>query len=157
MSNRLEDLEPETRKLAIRLLALAPTRSIPLLKLTHTLRTLAEQERLYAKGRTIPGEPCSHIVDGKVTTYAVGNCPDHPLGLTVTRAKAGQSPHNWGMAFDLAFQGAAPYRGDWDAVGKLIEEVGLVWGGKWASGDKTHAERPGWKKVAAALPTPRKY
>jgi peptidoglycan L-alanyl-D-glutamate endopeptidase CwlK len=46
------------------------------LRFSHVLRTLEEQEELFAKGRTKPGKK-------------------------VTNAKPGQSYHNYGLAFDI--------------------------------------------------------
>jgi peptidoglycan L-alanyl-D-glutamate endopeptidase CwlK len=61
------------------------------------------------------------------------------LGPAVTKALPGQSWHNWGLAFDIAFQGDKPYEGPWDIVGQLGESLGLEWGGRWTQpADKTH-------------------
>jgi hypothetical protein len=76
-------------------------------------------------------------------------------GAIVTRARGGYSDHHYGIAADLAFQGADPYLEKlrksgkegaekfdfyWNAFGELLEENGCVWGGRWKGlGDKPHA------------------
>lgn len=88
------------------------------------LRTFAEQDALFAKGRTKPG----------------------PI---VTRARGGQSNHNYGMAVDLCpFVNGKP---DWNAplkvwslLGSEARNYGLEWGGDWKKFiDKPHIEMPG--------------
>ena len=128
MSARIEDLEPETEKLCLAFLAAAKAAGLDV-RITHTLRTMDEQNKLYAQGRTMPG-------------------------FKVTNAKAGESPHNWGMGFDFCFNGKTlaecyPKTTDpvWEKVGALGESVGLAWGGRWKGSlvDRDHFERPGWK------------
>jgi peptidoglycan LD-endopeptidase CwlK len=88
------------------------------------LRTFAEQDKLYAKGRTAPGNK-------------------------VTNARGGQSNHNYGLAVDLCpFVKGQP---DWNAkdpiwqmMGQEGVKVGLEWGGTWKSiVDKPHFQIPG--------------
>ena len=128
MSARIEDLEPVTRAMCEKFMAETLMKGIAL-RVTHTLRTMDEQARLYAQGRTLPG----------------------PI---VTRAKAGQSPHNFGMAFDVCFVGRQPYPPEtdprWLQIGRLGEALGLSWGGPNGKGDRftfdrPHFERPDWK------------
>ena len=80
MSSRIEDLEPQTQALCLAFLQDCEEAGISL-RVTHTMRTMDEQAKLYAQGRTLPG-------------------------AVVTRARPGQSPHNYGMAFDVCFAGA---------------------------------------------------
>lgn len=88
------------------------------------LRTFAEQDALFAQGRTRPGRK-------------------------VTNAKGGESNHNFGIAFDVGvFEGTA-YLGEssaYDVVGAIGAEIGLEWGGHWSSiVDKPHFQlRPDW-------------
>lgn len=130
MSARIEDLEPVTRAMCEKFIAAAP--KIADIRVTHTLRTLDEQAKLYAQGRTLPG----------------------PI---VTKAKPGSSAHNYGMAFDIAFVGKKPYPPEsdprWLQLGQLGESLGLVWGGPNGKGDqftfdRPHFERAGWKAAA---------
>lgn len=91
---------------------------------TDGLRTLTEQQHLYAKGRTTPG----------------------PI---VTNADGVQklSNHQSGKACDCCFYvGGQPSwdaRLPWKAYGSCLEAVGLKWGGNWQSlHDLPHAELP---------------
>lgn len=131
MSSRIEDLEPITRDMCIRFLDEVKKLGIKV-RITHTLRTLDEQAKLYAQGRTLPGPQ-------------------------VTKAKPGQSPHNWGMAFDICFEGKNPYPPEaderWGTIGQLGESLGLSWGGPNGKGDKftfdrPHFERIDWRKAS---------
>lgn len=112
-------LEPVTAKLARehlrRLAALGLT-----FKITSARRTWAEQTALYAKGRTAPGPK-------------------------VTNARAGYSWHNFGTAYDLTlFSGKNPVWDSkhYDTAGKIGEELGLEWGGRWTRlVDRPHFQR----------------
>ena len=95
---RIEDLEPITRALCEAFLAECGLRGYGI-RVTHTLRTMDEQAKLYAQGRTLPGD-------------------------VVTRAKPGQSPHNYGLAFDICFAGADPYPDAEDPRWKLLGVMG---------------------------------
>jgi len=80
-------------------------------KLTSGKRTYAEQDKLYAKGRTTAG------------------------GI-VTNAKAGYSWHNFSLAFDtvLIENGKANYNTkNWKKLGALGKTFGFEWGGDWKS------------------------
>lgn len=132
MSARIEDLEPVTRAMCVEFMRLA--KKIAPIRVTHTLRTMDEQAKLYAQGRTLPGPK-------------------------VTNAKPGSSPHNYGMGFDICFEGKVPYPKEkdprWLQLGQLGESLGLVWGGPNGKGDKftfdrPHFERADWKKARGA-------
>jgi RHS repeat-associated protein len=85
-------------------------------------RTYAEQNALYAQGRTAPG----------------------PI---VTNASSGYSFHNFGVAFDVGiFRGRSYVEGGsgYTSVGHLGERTGLEWGGRWRSfQDTPHFQYPG--------------
>ena len=106
-------------------------------------RTVARQDTLYAKGRTAPGEPCTH----NGVKYSVGSCPtnQHPLGKTVTNATGSQlqSWHQFGIAVDIVFcnkNGGFDWGSDkdWDALGQAGKNDGLHWGGDWTKPDTPH-------------------
>ena len=87
-------------------------------------RTFAEQDRLYAKGRTA-------------------------AGAIVTNARGGFSNHNFGLAFDVGVYSGNRYLPEsplYKAVGALGMELGLEWGGNWKTiVDQPHFQlRPGW-------------
>ena len=85
------------------------------------LRTFAESDALYAQGRTAPGS-------------------------IVTKAAAGQSYHNYGLAFDFAM--VTDGRDDdtvgpnWMKVVSIMESFGMTWGGNFPEGfhDNPHFE-----------------
>ncbi len=88
------------------------------------LRSYEEQAALYAQGRTSPGK-------------------------IVTRARAGYSNHNFGIAFDVGvFEGNAYVAESpkYKAVSVLGMELGLEWGGSWKRiVDAPHFQlRPAW-------------
>lgn len=105
-------------------------------------RTWAEQNALFAQGRTKPGN-------------------------IVTNARGGQSNHNFGIAWDIGifingkYQPSSPW---YDVVGEIGEGVGLEWGGRWTSiQDKPHyqvrtglttAEMRTVMRAGATLPVP---
>ena len=109
MSRSLIDLHPEVRWRAEKVLEAASEISIPIL-IYFTLRTFAEQQALYEQGRKTPGQ-------------------------IVTKAKAGESYHNYGLAFDFVpTENGKPKWGDLNSfkqVGELGESLGLQWGGRW--------------------------
>ena len=87
-------------------------------------RTHAEQDALYAQGRTTGGE-------------------------IVTNARGGYSNHNFGIAFDIGVFSGNRYLPEsplYKAVGALGMGLGLEWGGNWTSiVDQPHFQlRPAW-------------
>lgn len=95
------------------------------MRIDNAYRSIADQDALYAKGRTAPGNK-------------------------VTNAKGGQSWHNYGVAADIVFCDSKgnkswPETGDyaklWSRYGELAEANGLEWGGSWTSfKDRPHIE-----------------
>ena len=86
------------------------------------MRTFAEQNALFAQGRTTAGDK-------------------------VTNAKGGQSNHNYGLAFDVVGideKGKATYNlteNQWNKLYQNAEGGGLSWGGDWKTfKDKPHFE-----------------
>jgi peptidoglycan L-alanyl-D-glutamate endopeptidase CwlK len=88
-------------------------------RFTHTLRTIAEQDALYAQGRTTPGN-------------------------IVTWAKGGKSYHNYGLAIDIcliidgkeaSWDTLKDYDGDgisdWMEAVTIFKARGWEWGGDW--------------------------
>jgi peptidoglycan L-alanyl-D-glutamate endopeptidase CwlK len=83
------------------------------------LRTFAEQDALYAQGRT-------------------------DKGRIVTNARAGFSNHNFGTAFDIGLFLGKNYLGEspkYKELGQAGKSLGLVWGGDFKSiKDEPHFE-----------------
>jgi len=116
-------LQPQVRPLARALVQKAARNGIQF-KVISGLRTYAEQNALYAQGRTQPGRK-------------------------VTNARGGYSNHNFGIAFDVGVFEGTRYLGEspkYKAVGALGMELGLEWGGSWKSiVDEPHFQlRPAW-------------
>lgn len=107
-------------------------------RFTHTLRTFAEQNTLYAQGRT-------------------------KSGTIVTKAKAGLSPHNYGLAIDICLinKGAVEYditkdydqdgHPDWMEVVGIFKQFGWEWGGDWRFRDAPHFQKMFGKSVRDLL------
>ena len=113
-------------------------------RFAYTLRTVAEQDALYAQGRTKLFD-----ANGK------------RLGI-VTQTKGGQSIHNYGLALDIVllvdkdgngtFEAASwddktdfdkDRVADWMEVVNILKKNGWTWGGDWTKfKDKPHFEKP---------------
>lgn len=97
-----QGLLPLVKRKQAQLVSLAAQNGFPI-RVVSGYRSHAEQDALYAQGRTKPG----------------------PI---VTNAKGGQSFHNFGVAFDVCFISKTPYEGPWGKLGKLGESIGLEHG-----------------------------
>lgn len=118
-------LLPEVQPLARALVHKAAEHGITIKVISGT-RSYAEQDALYAQGRTAPG-------------------------AKVTNARGGQSNHNFGIAFDIGIFEGNRYLGDspkYKAIGALGMDLGLEWGGSWKTiVDQPHYQlRPTWAK-----------
>lgn len=101
--------------------------------LGECFRTVAEQDALYAQGRTEPG---SIVTNAKGSSYS--------------------SQHQWGIAFDFYRndgKGAYNESGDFfGRVGQIAKSIGLGWGGDWTSiVDKPHVYLPDWGSGTGVL------
>jgi peptidoglycan L-alanyl-D-glutamate endopeptidase CwlK len=120
-AEHLASLRPEVAAKAKELLGDVSAALDKKLVLVQSFRSPEEQAILYAQGRTTPGP-------------------------VVTGAKPGTSYHEFGLAFDVAIldsAGKPTWPNDvalWTQIGKLGEELGLVWGGRFPSPDYDHFE-----------------
>jgi peptidoglycan L-alanyl-D-glutamate endopeptidase CwlK len=108
------------------------------LRFSYVLRTNAEQDALYALGRT--------------QVNSNGKSSKKPLGYIVTNAKGGQSIHNYGLAFDIVLMydknkdgtfetvswdmvkdGDNDGKADWMEIADFFKSKGYEWGGDWKS------------------------
>lgn len=100
------------------------------IRLTQTLRTIQEQNDLYAIGRTKPG---------KIVTNAKGGSSMHNFGMAVDFCllhKDGTA--SWNMHEDLDKDGIA----DWMEVVKVFKKHGWKWGGDFLTfKDTPHFEK----------------
>ncbi len=101
-------------------------------RFTSTYRTRAEQNALYAQGRTDKTKPI------------------------VTMAKAGESYHNYGLAIDICLikngvEASWDFSKDWDGdgVADLMEVIHIFQmnGWEWAGNWKTFKEKPHVQKT----------
>jgi peptidoglycan L-alanyl-D-glutamate endopeptidase CwlK len=112
-------------------------------RFAYTLRTFAEQDALYSQGRT-------KLFDANGKRLGV-----------VTKAKGGQSIHNFGLALDIVllkdsnndgkFESATwetnidfdkDGKSDWMEVVNILKSHGWTWGGDWKSfKDAPHFEK----------------
>ena len=137
-SRSLYDLKPEVRDIAISFITRCEL-EIPGLKMvvSCTLRPKEVQDALYLIGRRgIQGE------------------------RIVTNCKGGDSFHQYGVAFDVfPLLGGKPIlqtaEGDevsdplWQKIGKIGEECGLEWAGRWTHNrEAPHFQQTGGKTLA---------
>ncbi|MEK3963565.1 M15 family metallopeptidase [Paenibacillus sp. FSL H7-0323] len=120
-SARLKGLHPVVLAATTALIERCYAREVPII-ITQGLRTIAEQEALYAQGRTKPGS-------------------------IVTNAKGGTSYHNYGLAIDFALllpdvkqvswdlkrDGDGDKVADWTEVVQEAKALGFEWGGDFVS------------------------
>lgn len=125
-SRSLMDLQPAFAEKASRVLHRCEELGVKLV-VTCTWRTNAEQDKLYAQGRTAPGK-------------------------VVTWAKAGQSAHNFGLAMDVVpvRDGKAIWDASddaWQIYGQAVRAEGLEWAGDWTKDKREmpHCQMPNWK------------
>lgn len=129
MSRRIEDLNPTFQPMVRQLLDSGQQTILStgwIFFITDGFRSFDEQTSLYAQGRTKPGK-------------------------IVTNAKAGQSPHNYGLGVDLAFQkhGVLSYDKQlYDKIYPIARNLGFELGVDWTNFiDKPHFEHPNWKQL----------
>lgn len=108
---------------------------------SECLRTKAEQDALYAQGRTVPG---NIVTNAKGSTYS--------------------SQHQWGIAvdfyLDMDVDGDGNRKDDafnnstglFERVGSIAKSIGLGWGGDWTKfKDRPHLYLPDWGSTTSKL------
>ena len=107
----LDGLHPIVREATEKLIEVCKEKGIDII-IAQAYRSIAEQNALYAKGRTTAGPK-------------------------VTNAKGGTSYHNYGLAIDfcLKVDGKAIWsvNKDWRTVATEAKKLGFEWGGEWKS------------------------
>lgn len=138
--NNITALHPRLQALAMKLKEECKKQGIHIL-FSECLRTRAEQDALYAQGRTTPG---SVVTNAKGNTYS--------------------SQHQWGIAIDfyldMDVDGDGSKKDDafnnstglFERVGAIAKFLGLGWGGDWTSfKDRPHLYLPDWGSTTAKL------
>lgn len=87
--------------------------------ITQGLRTIAEQDGLYAQGRTKPGS---------IVTNARGGYSYHNFGVAIDFALL---LPNGGVSWDTKRDGDGDGIADWDEVVAQAKRIGWNWGGDW--------------------------
>jgi len=140
---RIQLLHPKLRDEALELYdeILASLTGSAICRFAYTLRTFAEQDALFAQGRSKPGK-------------------------VVTNAKGGQSYHNYGLAIDIVlildkdkngtFETASwdvksdfdgDKKADWMEVVQIFKRYGFEWGGDWKFLDLPHFQKSFGKSI----------
>ena len=144
---RIEMLHPKVKAEAIQIYdeIVASLTGSAACRFAFTLRTIAEQNALYAQGRTKPG-------------------------AKVTNAKGGQSYHNYGLAIDIVllidkdkngtFETASwdlktdfdgDGKSDWQEIVAIFKRYGWEWGGDWKFVDAPHFQKTYGKSISQLL------
>ena len=132
MSRDITMCHPELQEKASKLIAECKKQGL-IVKLGECFRSVAEQDALYAQGRTTAGS---------IVTYAKGGSYG--------------SMHQWGVAFDvIRNDGKGAYYdndGWFSKVSKVGKALGLEWGGDWTDPvDKPHFQLPQWGSTPTKL------
>ncbi len=115
-NNRIARIHPAVQPFAYAFVNQVQAEMGKTIRVSSGLRSYAEQDELYAQGRTKSG------------------------GI-VTGARGGQSYHNFGLAIDIVeINGRqAVWDGPWQEFGRIGKSLGWEWGGDWSSFvDKPH-------------------
>lgn len=132
MGRDITKCHPKLQILAARLIEECRKKGF-IVKLGECYRTVDEQNKLYAQGRT---------EKGSIVTYAKGT--DY------------NSMHQWGVAFDIIRNdGKGAYNnsdGWFKKVGRIGKDLGLEWGGDWTTPvDLPHFQLKYWGSTPANL------
>jgi peptidoglycan L-alanyl-D-glutamate endopeptidase CwlK len=125
-------------------------------RFAYTLRTNAEQDALYAQGRT-------KLFDANGKRFGI-----------VTNAKGGQSYHNYGLALDIvlikdtngdgkpetaSWETTVDFDGDgtadWMEIVKIFDSYGWEWGGRWKFKDLPHFQKAFGKSIGELQKLPK--
>lgn len=118
---RLSGLLPVVKVAAETLIDRCYARGVPIV-ITQGLRTIAEQDALYAQGRTKPGA---------IVTNARGGTSFHNFGVAIDFALL--MPDGRSVSWDTKRNGDLDLLPDWDEVVTEAKRIGFAWGGDWRS------------------------
>ena len=136
-SRSLSDLHPVAREKAMLWETSCRRAGVDVL-IYCTYRSGAEQDALYAVGRTTKG---------------ANPTAKKPMGNTVTNAKAGESYHQWRCAWDAVplVAGKPGWNRDdlYEIIAKEAEALGIEWAWRWKSfREKAHFQFTGGLTLA---------
>jgi peptidoglycan L-alanyl-D-glutamate endopeptidase CwlK len=120
-ATRLAGLDPAVLAGAHALIQRSYVRGVPII-ITQGLRTIAEQNALYAQGRSKPGS---------IVTNARGGYSYHNYGLAIDFALL--LPDGKGISWDMRRDGDGDKVSDWQEVVQEAKQLGFEWGGDWTS------------------------
>ncbi|WP_348622996.1 M15 family metallopeptidase [Paenibacillus peoriae] len=120
-ANRIAGLSDVQRKAAELLIDFAYACGVPIV-ITQGLRTIDEQNGLYAQGRTKPGQ---------IVTNARGGYSYHNFGVAIDFALL--LPDGKNVSWDMKRDGDGDGIADWDEVVAEAKRIGWNWGGDWRS------------------------
>ncbi|WP_438491002.1 M15 family metallopeptidase [Paenibacillus sp. IHBB 3054] len=119
--SRLKGLHPVVEAATVALIERCYARGVNIV-ITQGLRTIAEQNALYAQGRTKPG---------KIVTNAKGGTSYHNFGLAIDFALL--LPDGKQVSWDLKRDGDGDKVADWTEVVQEAKALGFEWGGDFVS------------------------
>ncbi|WP_379161307.1 M15 family metallopeptidase [Paenibacillus sp. sgz5001063] len=118
---RLGGLHPVLLAAANVLIQRCYAKGIPIV-ITQGMRTIAEQNALYAQGRT---------QKGTIVTNARGGSSYHNYGLAMDFALL--LPGGQNVSWDMNLNGDGDKLADWQEVVQEAKKLGFEWGGDWTS------------------------
>ena len=143
---RIELLHPEVKQEVKEIYNKILDRELNI-RFTSTLRTFKEQDVLYMQGRKSLSEV--NKARKEIGLYEISEKDN----IIVTKAKGGESIHNYGLAIDfcildtnntynMSYDFNKNNEHDWDEVVFLFKSYGWFWGGDWTSfKDYPHFEK----------------
>lgn len=126
MSDMCDGIHPALKAKVTQVLTAMAALNHPM-RVCQGVRTAAQQEALYAQGRTAPGR-------------IVTNCDG-----VKRKSNHQEYPDGYGHAVDCNFLTGDPFgeTQPWSLYGAAVKAVGLIWGGSWTTfQDRPHAELP---------------
>ncbi|MEK4520032.1 M15 family metallopeptidase [Paenibacillus sp. FSL H8-0122] len=118
---RLSGLHPVLVAATVALIERCYTRGVNIV-ITQGFRSKAEQDALYAQGRTKPGS---------IVTNAKGGTSNHNHGLAIDFGLL--LPDGRTVSWDTLRDGDKDSLPDWSEVVEEAKKLGLSWGGDWRS------------------------
>ena len=146
-SKRIDDLDPKVAKLCRTLISRAEQKGHRII-ITMTLRSEAEQLALFAQGRKALGAvnelreeagmlPIT-LEQNKICTKNLTSYHQYGRAFDFALLKHGENAIEWRTGIDLD-NNEIP---DYNEIGLIAEELGLVWGGRFGETEKGKGD--GW-------------